>query len=84
MTVHLNQLEQVEKALENIRPYLHADGGDVHIQHISDDGVVTVELMGNCSDCKISHMTLKAGIEQAIVQAVPGIRSVVALNKSDV
>lgn len=81
MSTPVDQLEQVEKALESIRPYLHADGGDVHIQNISEDGIVTVELLGNCSDCKISHMTLKAGIEQAILQAVPGIRSVVALNK---
>lgn len=72
----MNLTEQVEQALETIRPYLIADGGNVAIEEITDDYVVRLKLLGNCSSCKMSFMTMKAGIEQAIMKAVPEIKAV--------
>lgn len=74
--------EQVEEALETIRPYLIADGGNVAIEEITPDFVVKLRLLGNCGSCKMSFMTMKAGIEQAIKKAVPEITSVEAVNLS--
>lgn len=75
--------QQVEQALETIRPYLIADGGDVAIEEITADNVVKLKLLGNCGSCKMSVMTMKAGIEQAIMKAVPQITSVVAVNLTE-
>ena len=72
--------EQVEQALETIRPYLIADGGNVAIEEITPEHVVKLRLLGNCGSCKMSFMTMKAGIEQAIKKAVPKIISVEAVN----
>lgn len=79
----MNLTEQVEQALETIRPYLKADGGDVSIEEITADNVVKLKLLGNCGSCKMSFMTMKAGIEQAIMKAVPQITSVVAVNLAE-
>jgi len=79
----MNLTEQVEQALETIRPYLIADGGDVAIEEITEDKVVKLKLLGNCGSCKMSFMTMKAGIEQAIMKAVPEIKSVVAVNLAE-
>jgi len=79
----MNLTEQVEQALETIRPYLIADGGDVAIEEITEDNVVKLKLLGNCGSCKMSFMTMKAGIEQAIMKAVPQITSVVAVNLAE-
>ena len=73
-------LRKVEEALELIRPYLQADGGNVSLIEITDDNIVKVELMGACRSCSMSMMTLKAGIEEAIKRAVPEIKSVEAIN----
>jgi len=75
--------EQVEQALETIRPYLIADGGDVAIEEITPDNIVKLRLLGNCGSCKMSFMTMKAGIEQAILKAVPEIVAVEAINLSE-
>ena len=72
--------DKVEKALESIRPYLEADGGNVKILEISVDNVVTLELLGACGTCPMSTMTMKAGVEEAIKRAVPEISSVKAIN----
>ena len=72
--------EQVEQALETIRPYLIADGGNVAIEEITADNVVKLRLLGNCGSCKMSYMTMKAGIEDAVKRAVPEIKGVVAIN----
>lgn len=72
-------LSRVETALESIRPYLHADGGDVRIVAITPENIVQLELQGNCSSCSMSVMTLKAGVEEAIRKAVPEIKGVVAI-----
>lgn len=73
-------LQKVEDALQAIRPYLLADGGDVKILDINAEGVVNLELLGACGSCPMSAMTLKAGVEEAIKRAVPEITSVEAVN----
>lgn len=75
------ELEQkVELALDTIRPYLQSDGGDVRLVDITNEGIVRLELTGACGDCSMSHMTMKAGIEQAIRKAAPEITAVEAIN----
>jgi Fe-S cluster biogenesis protein NfuA len=71
---------QVEKALDSIRPYLEADGGNVRLLDITPEMVVKLKLTGACETCPMSAMTLKAGVEEAIKKAVPAIRSVMAIN----
>jgi Fe-S cluster biogenesis protein NfuA len=68
--------EQVMKILETIRPSLQADGGDVELVEITDDGVVRVRLKGACGSCPMSTMTLKMGIEKALKNQVPGVKEV--------
>jgi Fe-S cluster biogenesis protein NfuA len=72
--------EKVEKALGTIRPYLNADGGDVELVKVSPEGIVEVKLTGACIDCPMSQMTLRAGVERALIKEVPGIRRVEAVN----
>ncbi|MDR6783522.1 NifU family protein [Pedobacter africanus] len=79
----MNLTEQVEQALETIRPYLVADGGDVAIEEITPENVVRLKLLGNCGSCKMSFMTMKAGVEQAIMKAVPQITGVEAINLTE-
>lgn len=73
-------LEKVEKALNTIRPYLEADGGDVKVLEIDDNQNLVLELMGNCGSCPMSTMTMQAGVEEAIKREVPEIKSVHAVN----
>jgi Fe-S cluster biogenesis protein NfuA len=75
---------KIEDALEQIRPYLQADGGNVSLVEITDDMVVKLELLGACKSCSMSMMTLKAGIEETIKRAVPEIKSVEAVNLATV
>ncbi|MDP3150448.1 MAG: NifU family protein [Ignavibacteria bacterium] len=72
--------ERIKKALDSIRPYLQADGGDVELVNISKDGIVQVKLIGACSSCPMSQMTLRAGVERALIREVPGIRRVEAVS----
>lgn len=71
--------DRVESALQTIRPYLEADGGDVELLEITDENTAMLELKGACSTCSMSHMTMKAGIEETIMRAVPEIKSVQAV-----
>jgi Fe-S cluster biogenesis protein NfuA len=71
--------EQVQAAIEKIRPMLKADGGDVELVNVSDDGIVQVRLQGACSGCPMSQMTLKNGIERIIKENVPGVKAVEAV-----
>jgi Fe-S cluster biogenesis protein NfuA len=70
---------KVTDALETIRPYLKADGGDVELVKVSEEGIVEVRLTGACVGCPMSQMTLRAGIERALMREVPGIRRVEAV-----
>lgn len=72
--------EQIEFALDTIRPYLEADGGNVRIVELTDDMVLKIELLGSCGTCPMSTMTLKAGVEEAIKRAIPEIKRVEAVN----
>lgn len=72
--------DRVEKALENIRPYLVSDGGDVRLIQITEDLIVELQLMGNCETCSMSNMTMKAGIEEAIRRVAPEVKAVTAVN----
>jgi len=69
--------EQVEKALEKIRPALQADGGDVVLVGVDEGGTVKVQLTGACNGCPMSTMTLKQGIERLLINEVPGVKEVV-------
>ncbi|WP_026904507.1 NifU family protein [Pedobacter glucosidilyticus] len=75
-----NLRNEVEAALDTIRPYLEADGGNVSVEEITDDYIVKLKLLGSCGSCPMSIMTLKAGIEQAVKKAVPSITAVEAIN----
>jgi Fe-S cluster biogenesis protein NfuA len=80
----MDLLQRVENALDTIRPYLEADGGNVSIEEITTDNVVRLRLLGSCGSCPMSIMTLKAGIEQAIKRSVPEIESIEAVNLTDI
>jgi Fe-S cluster biogenesis protein NfuA len=78
--MHSEDLQKrIEAALDSIRPYLKADGGDVKVLKIENE-TLTLELLGACGSCPMSTMTLKAGVEEAIVRAVPEIKKVEAIN----
>ena len=68
--------EKVQNALEKVRPSLQADGGDVTLVDVGDDGVVKVTLQGACAGCPMSQMTLKMGIEKILKQNIPEVTSV--------
>ncbi len=84
MNTAKNLWQEVDTALETIRPYLITDGGNVSIVEITPENVVKLQLEGACGSCPMSIMTLKAGIEQAIKKAVPEIESVEAVNLTDI
>ena len=71
-------IAKVELAIDSIRPYLEADGGDITVEDISDDFQVHVRLHGACSSCSMSSMTLTSGVAEAIKHAVPEIKEVIA------
>ena len=75
--------EKINSSLDQLRPFLHADGGDMELVEITDDGIVRVRLMGACSDCSMSLMTLKAGLEEAVKKIAPEIKAVEAVNMPD-
>jgi len=74
----LNQ--KVQNVLEQVRPYLQADGGDINFVEITEDNTVNVELTGACGTCAFSTMTLKNGVEATLKKALPQIKEVVAVN----
>jgi len=71
---------KVENVLDQVRPYLQQDGGDLKLIEITDDNVVNVELTGACSSCAFSTMTLKNGVEATLKKVLPEIKEVVAVN----
>lgn len=79
----INLTKKVEDALEQIRPYLQADGGNVSLVEITSDNIVKLELLGACKSCSMSMMTLKAGIEETVKRAVPEIAAVEAINLTE-
>jgi Fe-S cluster biogenesis protein NfuA len=73
-------VQKIEEALNSIRPFLKADGGDVELVSVDDDLNVSLRLMGSCSNCDISHLTMKAGIEESIRRVLPDLGMVTAVN----
>lgn len=70
---------KVNDALQQLRPFLEADGGDMELVEITEDGIVRVQLLGACKDCSMSVMTLKAGLEEAVKKVAPEIVRVEAV-----
>ena len=70
-------LENVEKALDEIRPFLQNDGGDINLIGIENERVVRVQLIGACSSCNVNQMTLKSGVEMTIKKYAPSIKQVI-------
>ena len=77
---HNSLLKRVEESLDTMRPYLNDDGGNVEVVEITEGMVLKVKLLGACSTCPQSFMTMKAGIEEAVKRSVPEIKSVQAIN----
>ena len=71
--------EEVRLALEDVRPHLQVDGGDVELVDVSDDGVVKVRLTGACAGCPMSQMTLKWGVEIYLKKKIPEVKTVEAV-----
>lgn len=77
----MNTLEdKIEEALKQLRPFLEKDGGDMELVEVTDDMIARVKLLGACSSCSMSPMTLKAGLEEAVKKACPEIKAVEAIN----
>lgn len=72
--------DKVENALESMRPFLAADGGNMELVNITDEMVVQLRLLGSCKNCNMSEMTLKAGVEEAVKRSVPEITAVEAID----
>lgn len=73
-------IRQIDQALEDVRPHLKVDGGGVEVVDITEDKIVQVKWLGTCESCSMSVMTMRAGIEQAIMGKIPGIEGVTAVN----
>ena len=70
----------IEQALDSVRPYLEADGGNVVLSEVTDDLIVRLELVGSCQTCPMNAMTFRAGLEESIRKAVPYVQRVEAIN----
>lgn len=73
--------EKVEAALARVRPMLQADGGDVELVEVTDNGIVKVRLTGRCKGCPMSQMTLKSGVERVVLKEVPQVKAVEAVTE---
>jgi len=72
--------QKIEASLESIRPYLKADGGNVVVKDVSPENIVKLEFIGACSQCSMSTMTFKAGVEAAIKRDVPEVKGIEVIN----
>ncbi len=71
---------RIEASLDDIRPYLEADGGNVRVLELTEDKILKLEFVGNCGTCPMSAMTFKAGVEEAIRRLVPEIKKIEVVN----
>ncbi|MEZ5015058.1 MAG: NifU family protein [Chitinophagales bacterium] len=76
MIVSQDIYDRVETSLDTIRPYLNKDGGDIKVVEITEEMVVKVKLLGACESCPMSFMTMKAGVEESIRNAIPEIKGI--------
>ncbi len=72
-------LQKVKEVIDEIRPYLRADGGDVELVEVTEDGMVKLKLLGACGHCPMSIMTLKMGIEKRLKERLPEVKGVIAV-----
>jgi len=79
MEVNSSILEQVEQALNEIRPFLQKDGGDVELLEVTKDNIAKVSFLGACKTCNMNTMTFTAGVEESIKRNVPSIKSVISV-----
>lgn len=77
-------IELVNVSIEQLRPFLHDDGGDMELIDITDEGIVRIKLLGACSSCSMSVMTLKAGLEEALLKVAPEIKGVVSIDDLEI
>ena len=70
----------INDSIEQLRPFLNADGGDMEFVDVTDDGIVHVKLLGACSSCSMSMMTLKAGLEEAVKKVAPEIKGILSVD----
>ncbi len=77
---HQDLLVRIEEALNTVRPHLRVDGGDVEVVEVTDDMHLKIRWMGMCESCSMSAMTLRAGIQEAVMNKIPEIRGVEAIN----
>jgi Fe-S cluster biogenesis protein NfuA len=73
-------IDRINATLDDVRPFLKVDGGNVQVVDVTEDNIVHIRWMGNCETCSMSAMTMKAGIEQAIRTKMPEIKGVIAVN----
>jgi len=79
-TIDKPLMDEINAALDEIRPHLIVDGGNIEVVELTDDMELKVKWLGNCEFCSMSAMTMKAGVEQAIKQKLPQITKVTAIN----
>ena len=77
---NISIIDKVENAIDEIRPYLIADGGDIKVVSVDNKNIVNLELLGSCESCPISDMTLKNGVEETIKKHAPEIKGINAIN----
>ncbi len=80
MTTKDEMITKVNGVIDQVRPYLEADGGSISFVELTEDNIVKVELHGACRSCPMSLMTLKNGVEAAMIKAIPDIKAVEAIN----
>jgi Fe-S cluster biogenesis protein NfuA len=73
-------IKEVDAALDEIRPHLAVDGGDIEVVDITDDMIVQIKWLGNCDGCNMTAMTMQAGILETLKRKVPKIQNVIAIN----
>ncbi|HKK61809.1 MAG TPA: NifU family protein [Bacteroidales bacterium] len=73
-------LEKINTALDEVRPHLAVDGGNIEVVDVTDEGIVKIKWLGTCETCSMSAMTMKAGVEETIKSKIKGIKGVVAVN----
>ena len=73
-------IQIINDSIEQLRPFLNADGGDMEFVYVTDDGIVHVKLLGACSSCSMSMMTLKAGLEEAVKKVAPEIKGILSVD----
>jgi Fe-S cluster biogenesis protein NfuA len=80
MHTHEELIDLVKVSIDQLRPFLHDDGGDMELIDITEEGIVRVKLLGACSSCSMSVMTLKAGLEEELLKLTPQIKGVISVD----